>query len=203
MESIQSYFQPQSKQQILHPMNCMVRLALLQYKSDSTKISVIDNSIYYNQPGLLQGIIRYVNGDKREDIHNIYQPILKAIEWYDISNEVHLYIFQECLKGLDKLIETYSTHSTIHTTIQHYRKLLNSKIQGETIDEEIDKSKESPLINELQNFWDIEEIQIIFQLLKLLKKQMDPIYLQNIEDILQMKEKKLKDYIQQSSTSYS
>ena len=203
MESIQSYFQPQSKQQILHPMNCMVRLALLQYKSDSTKISVIDNSIYYNQPGLLQGIIRYVNGDKREDIHNIYQPILKAIEWYDVSNPLYLDIFKKCIIGFDRLIDTYSTHSIIHTTLQHYRKLINDAIEEKQIEETIDPEKESPLINQLQEFWEEGEIKVVYQLLQLLSNQNNDIYIKNIEDILQMKETKLYNFIKQSSSSYS
>ena len=152
---------------------------------------------------MFQGIIRHINGDKREDIHNIYQPILKAIEWYDISNKYYSYIFSQTILGIDCLLETYSKHSIIHTTLQHYRKLLNDTIEEKEIEESIVSSKESPLINELQNFWEDEEIKLVYQLLQLLEKQTNDIYIKNIEDILHMKETKLYEFIKQSSSSYS
>jgi hypothetical protein len=199
----QTFFQSQPNQQILDPLCCLLRISLLQYKDSSTKISIIDNSLQYNQPGIFQGIIRNINGDKREDIHNIYQPILKAVQWYDISNPMFLYIFQKSLKGFDCLLKTYSKQSIIHTTLQHYRKLLNDTINRKEIDEMIEESKESPLINELENFWETEEINVIYKLLQLLDKQYNTIYIKNIEDILHMKEKKLYEFIKQSSCSYT
>lgn len=203
MDFIQSYFQSQPNQQILDPMCCLLRISLLNYKGSFTKCSIIKNSLQYNQPSVFQGIIRHINGDKREDIHNIYQPILKAIEWYDISNKHYSYIFSQTIQGIDCLLETYSKHSIIHTTLQHYRKLLNDTIEEKDIEESIVSSKESPLINELQNFWEDEEIKLVYQLLQLLEKQKNDIYIKNIEDILNMKETKLYEFIKQSSSSYS
>ena len=203
MDFIQSYFQSQPNQQILDPMCCLLRISLLNYKDSFTKCSIIKNSLQYNKPSMFQGIIRHINGDKREDIHNIYQPILKAIEWYDISNKYYSYIFSQTILGIDCLLETYSKHSIIHTTLQHYRKLLNDTIEEKEIEETIDSSKESPLINELQNFWEDEEIKLVYQLLQLLEKQKNDIYIKNIEDILHMKETKLYEFIKQSSSSYS
>lgn len=203
LDILHTYFHSQPNQQILDPLCCLLRISLLQYKDPSTKISIINNSLQYNQPGIFQGIIRNINGDKREDIHNIYQPILKAVQWYDISNPMFLYIFQKCLKGIDCLLKTYSKQSIIHTTLQHYRKLINDTINGKEIDEMVDPPKESPLINELENFWEIDEIKVIYQLLQLLDKQTNTIYINNIENILCMKEKKLYDFIKQSSCSYS
>ena len=107
MDFIQSYFQSQPNQQILDPMCCLLRISLLNYKDSFTKCSIIKNSLQYNQPSMFQGIIRHINGDKREDIHNIYQPILKAIEWYDISNKYYSYIFSQTIQGIDCLLETW------------------------------------------------------------------------------------------------
>lgn len=203
MDFIQSYFQSQPNQQILDPMCCLLRIALLTYKEPMTKCSIIKNSLQYNQPSIFQGIIRHINGDKREDIHNIYQPILKAIEWYDVSNPFYLEIFKKCIEGFDRLIDTYSTHSIIHTTLQHYRKLINDAIEEKQIEESVDPEKESPLINQLQEFWEEGEIKVVYQLLQLLSNQNNDIYIKNIEDILQMKETKLYNFIKQSSSSYS
>ena len=117
MDQLQRFFQSQPKQQILDPMSCLVRLALLKYKDPSTKVSVYDNSIQYNQPGIFQGMIRNFNGDKREDIHNIYQPLLKAIEWYDISDETYKYLFQKCVSK--ELLK----NERMHFVFYHFQEL--------------------------------------------------------------------------------
>ena len=60
------------KQSILEPICCILRLGLLKHKETGTKISIVNNSISYQSPGMLQGLIRQMGGDTREDIHNLY-----------------------------------------------------------------------------------------------------------------------------------
>jgi len=79
---------------ILEPFNCILRIILLNYKKEGTKISIQNNSIQYSDPSLYQGIIRSIYGDNRDDIHNLYAPILKAYEWYDtIDSKMNRYFF--------------------------------------------------------------------------------------------------------------
>ena len=68
---------------ILEPFCCILRMILLNYKPIGTKISIQNNSIQYYDPSMFQGILRSIYGDNREDIHNLYSPILKAFEWYN------------------------------------------------------------------------------------------------------------------------
>ena len=70
------------KNLILEPLCVIFRLAMLQYKDKGTKLSVKNNSIQYQEPAYDQGILRMLGGDCREDLHNLYHPILKAIDWY-------------------------------------------------------------------------------------------------------------------------
>ena len=69
---------------ILDPLTCLVRLSILDFKPLGTKISLNNNKIKYNEPNVLQGAIRWTNGDAREDLHNLFNPLKKAVLlWYD------------------------------------------------------------------------------------------------------------------------
>ena len=78
-----NYNNNMNKNLILEPVCCILRIILLSYKPEGTKISIQNNSIQYNDPTFYQGIWRTIYGDNRDDIHNLYAPILKAFEWYD------------------------------------------------------------------------------------------------------------------------
>ena len=55
--------QPDTKQFILEPMTTILKISLLQWFPEGTKLSVIDNSLYYNEPSLIQGVRRTWGGD--------------------------------------------------------------------------------------------------------------------------------------------
>ena len=86
------FTQTDNKNVILEPISCIIKLVLLDYKTEGTKISISNNSIDYYEPSQFQGILRNINGDGREDLHNIYNPILKAVEWYPPSENKYINI---------------------------------------------------------------------------------------------------------------
>ena len=88
-----------SKNNIIEPYSCLFRIALLQYKSDGTKLSISDNSISYTESSYIQGIIRTMNSDKRDDLHNLFNPIYYSTQWYKIDNPNNLFIFSQSLLG--------------------------------------------------------------------------------------------------------
>ena len=92
---------------IIDPLTCMIRLAMLSFKESGTKISIFDNKISFNEPHLLQGPIRWSQGDNRDDLHNLYRPIIKALEWYDYSDTEINNIFKLASSGIDKLKDAY------------------------------------------------------------------------------------------------
>ena len=85
-EIFTNLFNDKDKNSIIEPLICLIRLAILDFKPMGTKISIFNNRICYNEPNILQGAVRWSNGDTRDDLHNIYLPITKATYWYDISN---------------------------------------------------------------------------------------------------------------------
>lgn len=182
------------KNLILEPLCCILKLILLQFKEKGTKISVSDNSITFNEPSYGQGIVRSFYGDCREDIHNIYHPLLKAVEWYPID-KFHVY-YEECKKGLRLLLGVYDDNTTIHHTISHYISIIEGKNDKEV-------SETNPIIDNLKDSWKSEEINVINELLNLILKNIEKdVYLKCLENIVEEKEKKVNEYIQKVSTTY-
>ena len=73
-------FNKKDKNIIIDPFSCIIKLSLLSYQTEGTKISINDNQIFFNQPSYGQGLIRYLYGDGREDLHNLFKPIQKSVE---------------------------------------------------------------------------------------------------------------------------
>lgn len=205
-ETIHNYHDSnQNKYMILEPMCSILRLILYIYKDKGTKISISNNSIQYNDPTLIQGIIRNLNGDKKDDLHNLYHPFLKSFEWYDKNNKNYNYFYEQCIIGLQLLLNIYEKNSIIHHTITHYINLFMNYLDNKSINK-YDSIKESPLLNDLQNIWDEKELDIIYNLFQLVIKSSEEekeVYLKNIDDIISLKEKKVYNYINKYSTSYN
>lgn len=75
------------KKQILDPLSCLCKIGMLSYYPEGTKISIIDNIICLQEPDNVQWIKRKYYGDEKNDISTLYNPVLKAIEWYILQSE--------------------------------------------------------------------------------------------------------------------
>jgi len=213
------------KNLILEPLSCVVKVLLLQYKPEGTKISLTNNGISYSYPSYIQGVFRGAYGDKREDLHNLYHPLCQALRWYDPHNKTYKLLYSECHKGLQVLKGVYDTHSTIHHTINHYLAVLEDpkimeqneetpvikETEGESDehnsdDEELGSLEQAnPIIGHLRNIWSDKELLVIHDLVTLLQTCADhkrDIYSKALEDIVVAKENELYQYIQKISTTY-
>ena len=184
------------KNLILEPLCVILRLAILQFKNKGTKLSVKNNSIQYQEP-YHQGLLRMISGDCREDLHNLYHPILKSIEWYSYNEYKELY--NECICGLEELYNIYDENSTIRHTISHYI----SVIQINDTEKYRKETKFNPIIDSLKDIWTSDEIKSTISLLHLIKTNKNKdIYLDSLEIILNAKEKFVYEYIHKISTEY-
>ena len=199
------YTSSENKNIILEPISCIFRMILLKYKPSGTKISIYNNSINYNEPNYFQGMIRSYNGDKRDDLHNLYNPFLKSFEWYSVDDEIYRFFYEKCKDGLNILLESYQKDSIIYHTLNHYCKLFKDTLERKPIDSE--EEKESPLLNDLKDIWKKHELEILHKTFQYLEMTQDDeeknTYLKVIDDIITMKEKKVYDYIYKSSTAYN
>ena len=69
---------------VLDPFSCLIRLCLLNYKEPGTKLSFTENKIIFQEPSILQPVQRWSHGDSRDNLHNLYNPIFKLNQWYNI-----------------------------------------------------------------------------------------------------------------------
>lgn len=181
---------------ILDPMSTIVKLAIYNYMPQDTKLRLTRNTIKYDKPDTIvpQGIHRWRKGAKKEDLHNLHIPIVKAIQWY--LNPNNQSIFKFAIQGLEKLNIVYADSSkivsqalTLNVNIIKYN-IKHMKEKGnldagieifdednnqneEIIDEEIIKSmivkenedtREHDIYYQLQKLWSEEEITLIIGL---------------------------------------
>ena len=121
IHSIKYILQKKEKNVIIDPFSCLIKLCLIKYLDEGTKISIHQNRLNFNAPSYIQGFIRFIYGDNREDLHNILLPIQKCSEWFwnDNNNDM-IYLFNNAVLGLKFLKHSYSAYATIQHTIDYY-----------------------------------------------------------------------------------
>ena len=143
------------------------------------------------------------------NLHNLYNPIIKSLQWYPPSEEdIYRYFYTKCKSGIEKLISSYDQESTISRTLELYCKLLNDSLASGDIETGLkDSEKEpSPLLDRLKDFWKKEEIDLIYSLLQIIENSSNDTekntYIENIINTVSMKEKNLANFIETSTTTY-
>jgi hypothetical protein len=196
------FTKPDEKNFIIDPFTCMVRLAVLSFKPVGTKISVNDNKISFCEPGFFQGPLRWSKGDNREDLHNIYLPIKKALLWYDTTDNQIANIFTMSISGLETLKYAYNNNSMICHSIDHYKTYINNQFKQPNNEEEDDNI----IHKTLRKLWNPNEIQIINNILTEMKTYSPDsnedlmALIKAIESILITKELKVKKIILETTT---
>lgn len=207
-EFIMSFFEIK-KDSILEPLTCLVRLSIIDFKPLGTKISLNNNRIKYNDPNMLQGALRWSNGDNREDLHNLYNPLIKATQWYDHEDEQIRNIFKYAVKGLQKLQSSYNKNTVISHSIQLYIDYLEKYLDGEKLEKETEE--ESTISKELKALWNEREITILNNILLQLednRKKNTPELIEEqntlittLETILARKEDKVTNILFENTTT--
>ena len=107
---------------IIDPISCLIKLSVLSLYPEGTKICLYNNSIGFCNPNILQGSIRFVNGDGREDLHNLFKPIKKSIEWFANKSKYKQIpiLHKMSIVGLTKLKKCYQDNSTIQHSLDYY-----------------------------------------------------------------------------------
>lgn len=213
-------FNNEVKHFVLDPLTCIIRCAILGYKPKGTKISISENKISFCDPNFLQGTLRWTSGDKREDLHNIYQPILKSTQWYVKENEDIRNIFRLSKKGLEKLRDSYEENSIISHSLELYINIidlfLNStgdcmseffKKKGtiecnNLADDELKIEEDNKIYKELKKLWNDNQISIINNILIQVEEDSNNSkeWLQALDIILSSKEKCVNEIIINNTT---
>ena len=221
---LQSMLSNKDKNLILDPFSCIIRLALLSFKQEGIKISISNNKISYHEPNFLQGTIRWSNGDNRNDLHNLFNPIIKSLEWFSLQNKKIHYIFKFSSLGLRKLMNSYNKNSVVYHSLKHYAETIENILKNnEVIDDEttnIDEhsgifidydnlveTNKNSIYRQLIDLWTINDINIIYNsLLEIEKYYQIPDYpninnyISIIEQFLENKDTRVINICVENST---
>jgi hypothetical protein len=126
-------FGNQNKSQMLDPLSTIIRLAIIAYKPLGTKLCISNNKLYIQNPSLIQGTIRTINGSHKNDIQYLKDPIERACNTFLSSkkNDNILWIFFKAKEGLLMLKDTYGEWPIIIHCLDLYVKLIENAIKGE------------------------------------------------------------------------
>jgi hypothetical protein len=179
-----------AKNVILDPYTTLVRLAILSQLPPGTKIGIYKNQIVYYQPDSMQGIYRAFRGDKRGDLHNLYLPIKKCVEWYkneDEGEKVHI-VFDFAHKGLVMLKDNYHSNNTnsdnsTYLSLGIFDGILTGRQQeiydsitparAELIKKEMESSPDNLIHKELKRMWTDHDKNIVYDLLTKISSEDD------------------------------
>ena len=200
---------PQQQIEILDPLTTIFRFCLLNYKKNGTKIGIYSNHISVQEASFYQGIIRWTNGDERNDLHKLEIPIKKSLSWYIPKLNQNLkFIFELASKGMEKLQNSYEA-GTARVSLEHYVNLINTCLSEDKLlpninDEEIDE--DNIIYIKLKNIWSEQQILILYDLLKQITIEKTNIqkkcYINAAEKILDGKDNQVHDLIQKITSGY-
>ena len=98
--------QPQKDNSRLDPLTTLIKLSLLPYKPEGTKLSIDSNYIYYSENTVFQFAVRKYFGDSYNDLRDLNKTLHKAVAWYYDDSKLK-YLFENAVIGLEKLKKTY------------------------------------------------------------------------------------------------
>lgn len=197
-----SYLKADEKIQVIEPLTCMVRLAILAFKPKGTKICIYENAIYIQEPSILQGTIRWLSGDNRSDLHYLLSPISKSIQRYKTSNNPSIkFLYELAVRGLIRLKTGYSgdvKSSLTSHSIDLYINLIKDAIKGKISKEVVaDDEVNNSAYNSFSCLWTPEQIELIHNLFQQAEKHKSDsdYYLEAIENILSTKVRCAKEIL--------
>ena len=205
------------KQYILNPLTVIIKLSILSCKPIGTKIHIQNNTIYFQEPGIFQGITRYIFKSDKSQLQYIYNPIKIACKNYlskeFIKNTPNIVnIFMSAKKGLEKLIKTYASCSITNLCLKYYYVIitnyinkslsLNEILKEPIFNDDNDVTKKyytKDLINKLENQWNTSKLKIILDLMDfLLNKDVNENNIRSLENIIDNNDQDTQKIISES-----
>jgi hypothetical protein len=190
---------------ILEPFQAMTQLALLSFCPVGSKLTINDNILTIQQPGISQGIIRYFNDDNKEDLYYLMNVFRRFFEYYkfmldndDEMEELYSLLIKLSIKGIDKLTETYTNTNKINVlhTLQMYKVVLTNQDFFNNSDINNDTNIDNIFIK-ISEIYKKEEYIVILNLLSILQKNSESYsnYIDGVNIIMDITNKKIKQWI--------
>ena len=193
---------------ILEPLQVMTQLALLSHSPIGTKVSVSDNILQLHPPSFFQGAWRWYNSDGKDDLYYLFHAIRRYYKWYKTEdNKIFSYILESAIRGIEKLIVTYSQAE--QTSITHTLALYKNVLSLESPDLFKDAGKEAinidTVFQNIKDTYDRKLLKIIFNTLLILDddtttEDIKPNYIDGLLNILKPTNIILRKWIREKLT---
>jgi hypothetical protein len=139
-----TYDIPLCKLNIIDPLTCLCKLAVLHFMPSKTRIAITNHVLHIQQYSYYQWIERKINRDSRADISYLNSPIIKYIQWYILDDTLDPDIIRTmkniakyAVLGLIKLRDdTYQDDLGIRIILQYFINNIES-----AMDEVLDSSQ--------------------------------------------------------------
>ena len=169
--------------EFIDPLCTIIKICLLKYKGEGTKLSIKNNIITLQDAWALQGFQRWMNSDERDQLHHLKIPIFYfrgfvlghiLFDHLQFHQDLLNYINDLAIKGLKKMKTTYiyekKTGSLIKNCIDDYIKTLSTNYTLDDYMIQMNENNKPTLIaiyNEYTKLWKMEDLQLIINLFKM------------------------------------
>ena len=115
---------------ILEPLHVIIKLAMIEFYPIGTKLTIADNTVHIQQPTVLQGVTRWYQSDRQEDLYYLFEAIRRYYDWYHISKNSsdikYTYLLSLATRGIKRLMETYRNNDkkSIFRMLKVYHNML-------------------------------------------------------------------------------
>ena len=127
------------KNDTLDPLSVIIKLFIYAHKPVGPKLSIGDNKINIQEPGIFQGTVRKIYGDKKNDVNIIFFPIIFACQAYLGDKKYRarfIRVFDIVVGSFDNLKETYQGNEIIYN-ISQLKSIAQNFIDNELFDPNI------------------------------------------------------------------
>lgn len=109
-----------TRRQILDPLSTLCKIALLSFYDNGSRLSICDNIVEIQKADSTQWLYRTYRRDNKDHISLLYNPILKAIQWYIFQNK----------KSTDENIYENSSENEYEQSPQEKAEKMDEKLEA-------------------------------------------------------------------------
>jgi len=193
---------------ILEPLQVMVQLALLSESPIGTKVSVSDNILQLHPPSWTQGVWRWYNSDGKDDLYYLFHAIRRYYKWYKSEdNKIFNHILSSAVKGIEKLIITYSAaeQTAITHTLALYKNVLELESPDLFKDPDADSVNIDTVFQNIKETYDKRLLKVIYNTILMVEDpettdDLKPYYINGLLKILSPTNDNLRKWIREKLT---
>ena len=193
---------------ILEPLQVMVQLALLSESPIGTKVSVSDNILQLHPPSWTQGVWRWYNSDGKDDLYYLFHAIRRYYKWYKSEdNKIYNHILSSAVKGIEKLIITYSAaeQTAITHTLALYKNVLELESPDLFKDPDADSVNIDTVFQNIKDTYDKRLLKVIYNTILMVEDpettdDLKPYYISGLLKILSPTNDNIRKWIREKLT---